>query len=60
MRAEQCGSALPCREPGGFERPFVDTGRDLPLPKQFKGAILASKPLASGECRLRSIDLYAV
>jgi hypothetical protein len=25
---------------------------DLPLPKPFKGAILASKPRASGECRL--------
>jgi len=33
--------------------PVADAGRDLPLPKPFKGAILASKPRASGECRLK-------
>ena len=30
-------------------------GRDLPLPKSSKSTILASKPRASGECRLKSI-----
>jgi hypothetical protein len=53
VRAEQRGWALPCRH-RRLRSPVADAGRDLPLPKPFKGAILASKPRASGECRLKS------
>ena len=52
VRAEQRGWALPCRH-RRLRSPVADAGRDLPLPKPFKGAILAWKPRASGECRFK-------
>jgi hypothetical protein len=36
--------------------PVADAGRDLSSPKPFKGAILASKTRASGECRLNRFN----
>jgi len=53
VRAEQRGWALPCRH-RRLRSPVADAGRDLPLPKPFKGAILASKRRASGECRINN------
>jgi hypothetical protein len=41
--AEQRGWALPSRH-RRLRLSVADAGRDLPLPKPFKGAILASKP----------------
>jgi len=38
---------------GGFQPAFAHGDRDLPLLKAIKGAILAAKPLESGECRLK-------
>jgi hypothetical protein len=57
-RAVRFGVTVPSTR--RLQTSIADVGRDLPLPKPFKGAILASKPRASGECRLRSIDRYAV
>jgi hypothetical protein len=37
----------------GFQPAFAHGDRDLPLLKAIKGAILAAKPLESGECRLK-------
>ena len=43
VRAEQRGWALPCRH-RRLRSPVADAGRDLPLPKPYRGAILPSKP----------------
>ena len=37
-------SMLVCGPEGPLRWPFARIGRDLPLPKPFRGAILASKP----------------
>ena len=47
-RAIQRSAALDRR----LRAPVAGAGRDLLLPKPLTGAILASKPRASGECRI--------
>ena len=53
----RCGQSSTVRRYRAVNRrlrlPVADAGRDLQLPKPFKSAILASKPRASGECRLK-------
>jgi hypothetical protein len=49
-KPEQFSVLLPST--AGFERPLAGAGRDLLLPRPRTGAILASKPRASGECRI--------
>jgi hypothetical protein len=46
-----CGALVP--SVGGFERGLPAVS-EFSLLKALKGAILAAKPLESGECRLRS------
>ena len=47
-RAARFGVTVPSTR--RLPSPVADAGCDLPLPRPFKGAILASKPRASGEC----------
>jgi hypothetical protein len=52
--AKECGSAIRFHQQP-LRSPFACSEGDLPLPKSLKGAILASKPPGSGECRLQSV-----
>jgi hypothetical protein len=51
-KPEQFGILLPSS--ADFERHLPLPGRDLLLPRSLTGVILASKPRASGECRISS------
>jgi hypothetical protein len=54
----RCGRSSVVQRSGSINRrlrsPFACSQGDLPLPKSLKGAILASKPPGSGECRVKS------